>query len=814
MSALLIAVLLGLLFVLSNNATTASAEINQGTVVPDQVRRDLPVVLDGVVFAHAQVGDRIFVGGDFQQVRQIDGTVIDQAYIFAYHADTGIVDPNFRPVLNNRVRSLATSSDGNSVYVGGSFFRWDDQFPLRIARLDAEGNLDTRFNARASAQVIGIQEARGSLFFVGDFRDVSGVAVDGIAKVNPISGAVDTRFTPELDEMQSVNLARDVVATANGSRIFILHYGRTVDGQSRAAVVSFDVASNGGAATLNGWRIPWEEQTDGVDCQSSLRAIAISPASDYIVIGGQGADNPPNCDSVLRYPTAGNGTVNFQWSARMYSSVFSLAVSDVAVYVGGHFCAAPRNGAPPGGVTSTFEGTANGCDVNDPTSSINPSQRDPEGAVFRSQMAALNPNNGQALAWDPGSNNNVAVFDLTLVQRGLLAGHDNTRFSSFAVGRSGFFDLEANASDTQDPVATITSPLDGSVPGVVNEVTGTATDNQTVIDMSVRLRNIDTGRYLDNNGSFVTNNVLIPTSLNLVALGEYTWSTPVNTTLAPGSYRITAFSRDEFGNTSTVANSVFVIGAQTGCSVSLNDQDQPVISIQGFQAAGDPDLQIRRNNQWRATVDNDTASFTDATAPVGNNDYSIRWRPDGVQNVACGSVTVPAIAPPPPPPPPPLECSVSLNGNGDPVITWDAIPGLDRYVVRNGDGWVSTVTNGLTFTDANAADGNITYSLRVRPGGVVTDIPCGTVTVGDATPIPGGATCAAVLDNGDVSLTWTAVAGVDDYQVRDNDGWVATESGLSFVDTNPTAGSRTYEIRYRIAGVVTDITCSPTVNVN
>ena len=127
---------------------------------------------------------------------------------------------------------------------------------------------------------------------------------------------------------------------------------------------------------------------------------------------------------------------------------------------------------------------------------------------------------------------------------------------------------------------------------------------------------------------------------------------------------------------------------------------------------------------------------------------------------------------------------------------------------------MSTVTNGLTFTDANAADGNITYSLRVRPGGVVTDIPCGTVTVGDATPIPGGATCAAVLDNGDVSLTWTAVAGVDDYQVRDNDGWVATESGLSFVDTNPTAGSRTYEIRYRIAGVVTDITCSPTVNVN
>ena len=79
--------------------------------------------------------------------------------------------------------------------------------------------------------------------------------------------------------------------------------------------------------------------------------MAISPDDSFIVIAGQGADNPPNCDSVLRYNTGGSGVIAFTWAARMYSSVFSLAVSDVAVYVGGHFCAAPRIGAPAGGIT-------------------------------------------------------------------------------------------------------------------------------------------------------------------------------------------------------------------------------------------------------------------------------------------------------------------------------------------------------------------------------------------------------------------------------------------------------------------------------
>ena len=812
----LLAFSLSFLFVLTSTATTAEAAagVAQGAVVPESPRRDLPVVTNGRVLAHAQVGNRIFVGGDFTQVRETNGTTINQAYLFAYDINTGQVDPNFRPEINNVVRALEPRIDGDGLYVGGNFTRWDDSFPLRIARLNAQGDLFTGFLARASARVESIVDVGNSVYLGGDFLDVSGHSVTGLAKVARNSGAVDTRFSPQFTNLvNGSNIVRTIGATPDGSSLFALHYARQVDGQTREAVVKFNLNNN--TASLSGWNIPWTAQTNQQDCQEALRDMAISPNGAFLVIAGQGGDNPPNCDSVLRYPTAGNGTVNFQWAARMYSSVFSLAVSDVAVYVGGHFCAAPRNGAPAGGVTSTFDGQAGECVVNNPNSPLNPSQIDPNGAVFRNQIAALNPNSGQALAWDPGSNNSVGVFDLTLIDRGLLAGHDNDRFNALNVGRSGFFDFQANTNDTQAPSATVTNPRNNAVVSSVGQLTGAASDNRTVVDVTVRLRNRDTGLYLNNAGNFVVSNVALTAPLTPTGLSQFTWTANVNrNTLPEGRYQVTAFSRDEFGNTSPVATSNFTIspgGGDGTCSTSLNGAGNPVVTWTAI--AGVSSYVVRDGGGWVSTVENGT-SFTDTSPANGSTTYTLRVRPRGVlTDIPCGTVTVGGgggggggggtV------------CSTSLNGAGNPVVTWTAIAGVSSYVVRDGGGWVSTVENGTSFTDTSPANGSTTYTLRVRPRGVLTDIPCGTVTVGGGGGGGGALTCSASLNAaGNPLITWTQVNGVGEYQVRDNDGWVATQTDDRYVDTNPTNGSRTYEIRYRIAGQVFDTTCTPTVNVN
>ena len=114
-----------------------------GQLVGEFPRRNVPVVLDGEVRAHAQIGDRIFVGGEFQQVERPDGTIIDQPYIFAYDINTGLLDENFRPVVNNGVWALEVNPGGDALYAGGRFVTWDDSFVNRVVKLDAFGNRDT-----------------------------------------------------------------------------------------------------------------------------------------------------------------------------------------------------------------------------------------------------------------------------------------------------------------------------------------------------------------------------------------------------------------------------------------------------------------------------------------------------------------------------------------------------------------------------------------------------------------------------------------------------------------------------------------------
>ena len=109
------------LFTASFMGITPVGAAEHGQLVGEFPRRDVPVVLDGDVRAHAQIGDRIFVGGQFQQVQRPDGTIIDQPNIFAYDINTGLLDENFRPAVNNGVFALEVNPGGDALYAGGRF---------------------------------------------------------------------------------------------------------------------------------------------------------------------------------------------------------------------------------------------------------------------------------------------------------------------------------------------------------------------------------------------------------------------------------------------------------------------------------------------------------------------------------------------------------------------------------------------------------------------------------------------------------------------------------------------------------------------
>ena len=795
--------LMGVAAIFVTNAQRADAAVNHGTLVPELARRNLPVALDGAVRAHAVVGDRVFVGGDFTQVLLQDGTVLSQANLFAYDIDTGIFDSDFQPDVNGAVTALRANENGDGLYVGGRFTRWQEvggpaRFPLRVAKLDAQGVLDTGFLANASAVVQDIVQVGNDLYLGGDFLTINGAAIPGLARVDAQTGVVDTGFDLDInDSVAGAQLVRRLVAHPNGNELFALHFANSFGGELRRAVAKVDISSP--TPVVSDWYVPWAEQTNDRLCWSSLRDMAISPDGSFIVIGGQGADNPPNCDSVLRYETAGNSRVDFTWSARMYSSVLSLAVSDQAVYVGGHFCAAPLQGAVhANGNTSNFTGTANGCDVNDVNNSINPSERDPANAVFRNQMAALDPTTAIALAWDPGTNAAFGVLDLTVTDRGLLAGQDNDRFSNFLVGRSGFFDF-GPGQDTEPPVLTVTDPAAGAVVENPLVITGLATDNRDISDIRIRLRDTAAGQWVQADGSLGPNLFDFSLQESPLGNGEVAWSFNAPF-LAPSTYAVRGFTTDTSGLTTPVVHT-FTVQGPADCTATANADGSVDLTWSAINGASS--YILRESNVFVQNVGNVT-SFTVADPGVGTHDFSIRVFFGGAPtDIFCNSVTV---GPPPPGAGP--VCTATANGDGSVDLTWTALAGAPSYILRESNAFVQNVGNVTSFTVADPGVGTQNYSIRVFFGATQTDIFCNSVTVDP--PAGGGPVCTAtVLADGSVDLTWTALAGASSYILREDNVFVQNVGfTTSFNIPNPGAGTHDYSIRSFFGGGVTDIFCN------
>lgn len=87
---------------------------------------DLPQAPDrsaqanGRVSAILRVGDTVYLGGSFTQLTNPDGTTVARNYLAAIDANTGQVT-GWNPDANGNVRSVALSSDGSRLYVGGDF---------------------------------------------------------------------------------------------------------------------------------------------------------------------------------------------------------------------------------------------------------------------------------------------------------------------------------------------------------------------------------------------------------------------------------------------------------------------------------------------------------------------------------------------------------------------------------------------------------------------------------------------------------------------------------------------------------------------
>lgn len=137
---------------------------------------------------------KIVIGGSF------DWLGSTSRHRIARLETNGSVDPSFDPQANGAVYCMARQTDGK-LLIGGSFGGIGGNSRLGIARFNADGTLDAGFVPTfASAYDVYslIAQPDGKIVVGGDFIIINGVARNRMARVNA-DGTLDTGFDPNVN---------------------------------------------------------------------------------------------------------------------------------------------------------------------------------------------------------------------------------------------------------------------------------------------------------------------------------------------------------------------------------------------------------------------------------------------------------------------------------------------------------------------------------------------------------------------------------------------------------------------------------------
>jgi hypothetical protein len=454
------------------------------------------------VYSTAYVNGDVVVAGAFTEACQpgkysqglcTSGTQVTRDDIFAYKAGTGLIDPDFTPVVNaGPVWSVVAGPAGSdTVYLGGAFATVDGASHKGIAELNvnpgvttgatADGSVVTGFKASVSNTVraMALSPDGKALYVGGQFDSVTsttkfanGNSVAGLARLNATTGAVDTSFGFTLgDPISGLPLKAEAMSLSpNGDELAVSGTALEVNGQARPRLAVINTGGTlGAASTLADFTAPILNN----DCSAEhdyVRSVAFSTDGTFLVIGDTGYQNDGSqpysaCDAVARFnvnaadTTTTGSSVDVSPAWINYGggdSFYSVAVAGDVVYAGGH-----------NRWVNNYCGNNNVCEPN---------------AVLVTGLSALDANTGVALAWwHPETLRGDGTMYLSTFAAGT---YDGTK-SGLALGTD--VDLIAGAYHSENalfPLAATTSPYPGGpIPsGMFNEDGGSNTGTPLCVD--------------------------------------------------------------------------------------------------------------------------------------------------------------------------------------------------------------------------------------------------------------------------------------------------------------------------------------------
>lgn len=229
------------------------------------------------VQAFAQIGNTMYVGGNFTSVRNQSGTQSEgQSYLAAFDATTGEWISSFRPSLDRQVRALAALPDGR-LAVGGDFTSVNGVLRRSVAVFTTSGALDRTWTAGVvrrtgdeKASVRAMDVAGGRLYLGGRFTHVvrgsASSAMPYVARIKLGTGSGDGAWKPRIN-----GTVADLDVAADGKRVYLAGYMTKAAGRTVRKGLALSTASGAGIASP-AWK-PRYSTTGTATYQQAVRQV-------------------------------------------------------------------------------------------------------------------------------------------------------------------------------------------------------------------------------------------------------------------------------------------------------------------------------------------------------------------------------------------------------------------------------------------------------------------------------------------------------------------------------------------------------------
>jgi uncharacterized delta-60 repeat protein/prepilin-type N-terminal cleavage/methylation domain-containing protein len=281
-----------------------------------------------------QSDGKILVGGTFSQFNGVSRNRIARL-----NAD-GSLDTSFDPGsgFNSSLTDVIIQSDGK-ILVGGVFASFNNVSRIRVARLNSDGTLDTSFDPGTGANnnVTDMDlQSDGKLVIIGRFTSYNGTAINRIARINS-DGSLDTSFSPGVGPNTSVS----TVSVKSDNKVVVGGVFTTFSGLSRRYIAqlnadgSLDTSFNPGTGTTSSVQTVLAQGNGKILLGGNFTAYNGTTLGNFARINADGTldsgfnTTPGANGQVLQIARKSNGRILIVGSFQTYDGVSRRGIAQI-----------------------------------------------------------------------------------------------------------------------------------------------------------------------------------------------------------------------------------------------------------------------------------------------------------------------------------------------------------------------------------------------------------------------------------------------------------------------------------------------------